>query len=233
MLGSAASAARRWPLWTFVTAALVVLATLAAVTWYVALPHYRPPLRPGEDYGIDVSRHQGAIEWSEVRSDDISFAYIKATEGGDLVDVRFSQNWRNAREAGLQRGAYHFFTLCRPGAEQARNFLSTAPPEPHALPPAVDLELGGNCSDRPAPRDLLDQLQVFLRAVEQAWGQQVIIYTNDEFDERYPVRALGRKLWEPQHYRRPPGSRWTLWQVTNRAAVDGINGLVDLDIRRP
>lgn len=119
------------------------------------------------------------------------------------------------------------------GADQAASFLKVARPDSGALAPAVDLELGGNCSDRPAAADVLEELDVFLSEVERAWGAQVVIYTNDEFDDRYPVRDLRRKLWEPRHYRRPSGSQWVLWQVTHRAAVDGIRGGVDLDVRRP
>src|SRR5262245_15828853 len=59
--------------------------------------------------GVDVSWHQGAIDWRTLAADDVAFAYIKATEGGDHVDERFAFNWREAGAAGLYRGAYHFF----------------------------------------------------------------------------------------------------------------------------
>jgi lysozyme len=61
--------------------------------WYGWLPRYRPDLREGESYGVDVSSHQGTIDWDRVAADDIEFAYVKATEGGDLVDARFDRNW--------------------------------------------------------------------------------------------------------------------------------------------
>ena len=211
----------------------LVLALAAALGWYVVLPQYRPALQAGETYGIDVSNHQGAIDWPAVAADDIAFAYVKATEGGDFVDRRFAANWQGAADAGLRRGAYHFFTLCRPGADHAANFLATAPPDPTALAPAVDLELSGNCSDRPEQAAVIAELEVFLERVERAWGRPALVYTNDDFDELYPVRALGRDLWEATYYRRPEGDRWTVWQVTSLAAVDGIAGRVDLDLGSP
>ena len=58
---------------------------------------------------------------------------VKATDGGDHLDPMFRKNWRDASEAGLKRGAYHFFTLCRPGAVQAAHFIATAPREAGAL----------------------------------------------------------------------------------------------------
>src|SRR5688500_14354078 len=60
---------RRWVV--RVVAARVVLGSLAAAGWFWAVPEYRPSLRAGEDYGIDVSHHQGAIDWGRVAGDDI------------------------------------------------------------------------------------------------------------------------------------------------------------------
>jgi lysozyme len=80
------------------------------------MAYYRPALLPGERYGIDVSHHQGVIDWERVANDGISFAYMKATEGNEFVDERFADNWRGAANAGLDRGAYHYFPLCSPGA---------------------------------------------------------------------------------------------------------------------
>jgi len=56
-------------------------------------------------WGVDVSRHQGDIDWTAVeRAPQIGFAYLKATEGGDWVDPRFAANWQAARRAGLRVG---------------------------------------------------------------------------------------------------------------------------------
>jgi len=152
----------------------------------VWVPNWRPPLREGERYGIDVSAHQDVIDWRRVAKDGITFAYIKATEGGDFTDDRFDENWRGAREAGLDRGAYHYFTLCTPGADQARRFLDVAPPDGEALPPAVDLELAGNCRARPSPAEVTEQLVDFIRLVEEAWGRELVLYVGDDFRALVP-----------------------------------------------
>lgn len=90
--------------------------------------------------GIDVSHHQGDIDWQRVAADDVAFAIIKATEGGDHIDDAFATNLSEARAAGLVVGAYHFFTFCRPGADQAKNFLAVVPRGEPMLPPVVDIE---------------------------------------------------------------------------------------------
>ena len=151
---------RRWMIG--LVGIVVLLALLSLLTWFVWVPSWRPPLRDRETYGIDVSSHQGEIDWSTVASDNIRFAYIKATEGGDFVDRSFNANWRGAGKAGLNRAPYHFFTLCTPGAVQAEHFLAVAPPQPDALAPALDLELAGNCSRRPTRAEVEVELGSFM-----------------------------------------------------------------------
>src|SRR5215831_10697695 len=70
---------------------------------------WRPSERKYPYQGIDVSHHQGHIAWTKLPRQGVDFAYIKATEGSDHVDKRFSINWRAAHAAGVRRGAYHFF----------------------------------------------------------------------------------------------------------------------------
>jgi lysozyme len=218
-----------------VTVSAVVVAALAlgAVVWFGAVPHWRPALEDGERYGIDVSAHQDEIDWDAVAGDGIKFAYIKATEGQNWVDEWFEENWAGAHEAGLDRGAYHFFTLCAPGEAQAENFLAVAPPDDDALPPVIDLELTGNCSDRPPAEQVSAEVDAFVRLVEEAWGRDLLYYVRPDWDAAYPVRdGLERHLWDYRFFRRPTDDRWRVWQVNTFAHVDGIDGDVDLDIMR-
>ena len=221
--------------WPFVVAACsLLLIVLIALGWYVWFPSFRPGLRPGEQYGIDVSHHQGRIEWQRVARDGISFAYIKATEGGDFVDRRFLHNWTAAEQAGMARGAYHFFTLCTPGEVQARNFLRTVPPTPKSMAPAVDLELKGNCRARPDPAAVKQELARFLNLVESETRKTMVLYVGDDFEDRYPIRSsMGRPLWHRRVLRRPDVDGWIIWQVHGYARVDGIQGRVDLNVMRP
>ena len=200
--------------------------------WYLWVPQWRPELKAGERYGIDISAHQGLIDWARVAKDEITFAYIKATEGGDFVDARFEENWAAARSAEIDRGAYHFFTLCSPGGEQAENFLQVAPPTDEALPPAVDLELAGNCSNRPPLDDVEENLADFVAIVEDAWRSSMVLYIGDDWESAYPTRErLNRPLWVRRFLLRPE-SEWSIWQLHGHASVQGIAGGTDLDIGR-
>lgn len=221
---------KRWRVTAITVAGLVVA---AAITWEFVLPHYRPELLPGEAYGIDVSHHQGMIDWAQVAAEDISFAYIKATEGGDHGDPRFAENWAGAGGAGLERGAYHFFTLCTSGDAQARNFLSVVPADARALPPAVDLELAGNCSARPDAATVHREIAEFVRLVERASGRELLLYVGNDFEARYPTKEVfDRPLWQLRFLLRPDVEGWVVWQVTGFAHVEGIAGDVDLDVMR-
>ncbi|MGD9657375.1 MAG: GH25 family lysozyme, partial [Methylocystis sp.] len=77
--------------------------------------HKFPATRSAEFavHGIDVSKNQGNIDWEQVRDAGVSFAIIKATEGGDRTDSKFAYNWAAAKAAGVPRGAYHFVYWCR------------------------------------------------------------------------------------------------------------------------
>src|SRR5690606_15356161 len=70
-------------------------------------------------HGVDVSRWQGDIDWHTLRKQGANFVFIKATDGGDHLDPMFMKNWVGAHQAGLKRGAYHFFYWCRPASQQA------------------------------------------------------------------------------------------------------------------
>lgn len=204
-----------------------------AIAWFVWLPNWRPPLQDGEKYGIDVASHQGQIDWVAVADDNIDFAYIKATEGEDFTDSRFASNWDGSEDASLDRGAYHFFTLCTPGAAQAEHFLEIASPEPDALAPAVDLELAGNCAARPSPAEVAAELDKFIQAVEAEWDRPLVLYVGDDWERQYPVRMrLDRPLWHRRILRRPNVDGWIIWQIHGMAKINGIDGPVDLNVMR-
>ena len=113
-----------------------------------------------------------------------SFAFIKATEGGDHLDPKFLDNWYAAKRAGVARGAYHFIYWCRPANEQALWFMLNVPPDRDALPPVLDLEWNSHSKTCPArwPRKLaLEKIKIMLDAMEAHTGKRPIIYTDPKF----------------------------------------------------
>lgn len=223
--------ALRWGL------ALPVLAAIAlALLWSAWLrgwvrfnypSHARYPVQ-----GVDVSHHQGHIDWPALAGPHAQFAWVKATEGEDFRDEDFDRNFREAAQAGVVPGAYHYFTLCKPGAAQAANFIAAAgPARGQGLPPAVDLEYGGNCAYRPPAEEFARELRTFLVLVEQAWGCEPVLYVTKDF---YPDYVQGRfpthRLWMRDMVGAPAppdGRTWQVWQFAHRAHLPGVKGFID------
>ncbi len=185
-----------------------------------------------EVLGVDVSAHQGAIDWRALSGADIRFAYIKASEGASHRDARFAANWRDAARAGLKRGAYHFFTLCQPGAAQAHAFIATVPYTENALPAAVDLEHLGPCRRGPEIADAPHEIAVFLDLVEQRYGVRPLLYTTRAFHDRFLQGAFaGERFWIRSLHARPSFRRdsWVIWQRDDAARLPGVQGPVDLN----
>ncbi|HTV71104.1 MAG TPA: GH25 family lysozyme [Rhizobiaceae bacterium] len=180
--------------------------------------------------GIDVSNHQGVIDWRRVAADDVSFAIIKATEGGDWIDKSFARNIEAARAAGLAVGAYHFFTFCRPGADQAKNFISVVPRDGSLLPPVVDIEFWGNCPEQPSLATFAAELKAFLDPVEAAFGKPAIVYIIGEAIDLYGSAVPERHRWVRSLAAHPGHEDWIYWQYHNKGRVDGIEGDVDLNV---
>lgn len=192
-------------------------------------------------HGIDVSRWQPQIDWATARENGVSFAFIKATEGGDLVDPAFRDNWRGARAAGVPAGAYHFYYHCRPGAEQARWFIRHVPNVPGALPPVLDIEwtpFSPTCTTRPPAETVRAEAADFLRVVERHYGKAAIIYTTPDFWERNEMWKLpgNHEFWLRAVTAHPsdryPGHQWSFWQYTGTGVVPGIPGKTDINVFR-
>ncbi|MEQ9618957.1 MAG: GH25 family lysozyme [Deltaproteobacteria bacterium] len=184
--------------------------------------------------GIDISHHQSAIDWPLLDREELDFAFIKATEGGDHKDTKFEENWNKAHEIGLVRGAYHFFTFCKTGYEQAMNYIDTVPVEENTLPPVIDLEFGGNCSARPSKEEVLEEIAEFSNIMESRYGKRPLIYaTRQSYEEFLAGELPGQKIWIRDIYsspRLPDKREWSFWQYANRGRLIGIEGFVDLNV---
>jgi lysozyme len=195
--------------------------------------------------GIDVSSNQGQVDWPTVKRAGKAFAFARATVGGHQLDSQFTTNWQRMRDAGIIRGAYHFFWPSTPWQDQVDLFTKTVGTlHPGDLPPALDLEEAmskGDISKHDTWQDVgIDQrisvVQNWLDAVQQAVGLRPIIYTRQNFIE--PLLGAGitslvtSELWIA-HYKvvtpRTPSTwaSWTFWQYLDSGNVDGVHGNVD------
>lgn len=185
--------------------------------------------------GVDVSHYQDEIDWENVRNAHISaypvrFAFMKATEGQDLIDPNFADNFYKARQNDVIRGAYHFFKPNTDACRQAAFFIKQVHLEPGDLPPVLDVEDNGKLP----VAQFQKAVKTWLDMVEQHYGVTPIIYTGYKFKLRYLSDAdFDRYPYWIAHYyvsELKYKGEWLFWQYTDCGSVDGINGEVDCNI---
>lgn len=186
-------------------------------------------------HGIDVSRHQQNISWDAVKQMKVNnvavgFAFIKATEGTDLIDEQFKTNMRNALAAEIPRGAYHFFTGSKSGKLQAANFVENVYLKKGDLPPVLDVEQANGAS----LSDLQQRVADWLKLVEKRYKVKPIIYSNISFYNKFLAGKFDDyPLWVAHYLERnkPRIQRnWTFWQHNETGHVNGISANVDFNV---
>jgi lysozyme len=184
--------------------------------------------------GIDISHHQGEINWQSLMKSDLSFVFMKATEGDDFVDKKFKDNWKSADSLKIKKGAYHFYSLRFSGKAQALNYINIVPNEKDILPPVIDLEYGGNSQKRPLKKDFQKELKVFIELIEKHYSKKPIFYVTYEFYEDYIYPDFNDyQIWIRDIFSKPNSKKvdnWLFWQYSNRGKIEGINGFVDLNV---
>ena len=218
----------------------VVLSVCGGIFYYGVMNGWFLLNRPGAGTysvrGVDVSHYQGDIDWSVLSAQDISFAYIKATEGSRHRDPRFEENWEESAGTGLYTGAYHFFSFDSPAESQAQNFIQTVGKREGMLPPVVDFEFYGDKRSNPPPvSQAAEQLELMLEMLGEHYGVTPVIYAREETYEMYLEGGFeAYPLWIRNVVRRPKTDReWTFWQYANRGRLKGYSGqekFIDLNV---
>lgn len=225
---------------------VTILVSLSIITFYLKGKFFSPGFILYKEFGIympvnysihgiDVSHYQHDISWKDVKQmkvNDVAigFAFIKATEGIDNVDAQFRNNMANAKEAGMARGAYHFFIGSKSGKLQAAHFVETVYLKKGDLPPVLDVEQANGAS----VFDIQQRVGDWLKLVEKRYKVKPIIYSNIDF---YNTFLAGRfddyPLWIA-HYlekNKPRIQRnWIFWQHNESGHVNGIRSNVDFNV---
>lgn len=194
----------------------------------------RPPLEHPID-GLDVSYHSGRVDWTAARAAGHTFGLTLATAGVDFRDPLLSAHWEGMRQAGLVRGAYHYFVAGDDPADQARHFLSHVALEPGDLVPVVDIESLGDDPNG----DLPERLRVFVEEIEGTLGVRPIIYTGPSFWNAHGSADFGDyPLWIAEYGVDAPTIpsgwlSWHIWQWRGDAALPGVASIVDLNRVHP
>ena len=237
------------PDWMHWIITLLLIAVVSAGAYYFYLRPYLYRLRPCKGtkeygvclpsgflyYGIDISHHQGDIDWNAVAQSSalseqpIKFVIMKATEGSSFTDTSFAENMSQARSAGFVCGAYHFYDPWTSPEKQAEHFIATVHLEKGDFVPVVDVERTGRSSG-----DLQRELLIFLKTLETRYGVKPIIYASAKFRKRHLSNPAfdDYPFWVAHYYVVRPATdkRWHIWQFTDHANVGGIREYIDFNV---
>jgi lysozyme len=189
-----------------------------------------------ESFGIDVSHHQGEIDWDRLLNKEhydtiIHFVYCKATEGNSYVDTKWEYNRETLNEFGIPNGAYHFFTTKEAPKPQVDHFLTYWKQNKIDLPPVLDVETEGFSDE-----DLRKKMKIWLEEVENRTGIRPIIYTSHNFFEtKFKNFFPKHKFWIAAYSKKPTSiddNRILHWQFSENGVLPGIDEEVDLNVSK-
>jgi GH25 family lysozyme M1 (1,4-beta-N-acetylmuramidase) len=180
---------------------------------------------------IDVSHHQGKIDWANVPK-DLAFVVLKCSEGATFKDKRYQENLLAARAAGFDVRAYHY---AKPGNNAAEVEARFACETAAGAPVYLDLEESGNLSSA----SLTAWALKFMNTVQAIQGRLPVLYTGSAF-LRYKLNGGSLLSTYPLWLARYSGedddpgyigafSKWWAWQLSSKGKVPGIDGDVDIN----
>ncbi|MGV9313056.1 lysozyme [Streptomyces sp. NPDC003691] len=204
------------------------------------------PTRAAQTEGVDVSSHQGNVDWPALWSSGVRWAYVKATEGTYYKNPYFPQQYNGSYNTGMVRGAYHFATPdTASGAAQADYFVNNGggwSRDGRTLPGALDIEwnpYGSACYGKTTSQ-MVAWIRDFLARYKARTGRDPVIYTATSWWKQctgnYSGFGASTPLWIAR-YNTAPGelpAGWdfqTMWQYTSSGPIVGdhnkFNGAYD------
>ena len=219
---------------------VIIIAAFLAILMVILLARVRREITPLElsrdEYpvtGLDLSAHNGDIDFRRLTADSVDFVVLKATEGATFKAPKFQHNYQEARNAGIGAvGAYHFFKFNTDGKMQGINLLNSVQGKTLELPLVIDLEERTN--PRQMPNDsIIGNLQAMIDYLESN-GHAVMLYTNKDGYERFVRdRFTDYPLWICS-FTKPPlpddaDTEWSLWQYSHWGWVSATDTEVDLN----
>ena len=179
--------------------------------------------------GIDVSKYQGAINWSAVAADGYSFAFIKVGSAKSGLDPYFAANMVGANAAGLKTGVYlySYATTVEAAMAEAQFTLAAIAPFTVNMPVVFDLEDAVHKSMTP---EQLAALTVVFCTIIQSAGYYPMVYSS----KKWLTQRIGPvpfDVWAAQYADACEYPNPAFWQFTSSGTVNGIQGRVDLNFQ--
>ena len=188
--------------------------------------------------GVDVSHHNGKVNWEILKNEGISFTFIKSTEGITHKDKKYIENYQLAKLSDIKVGTYHFYTFGLDGAMQAQHFIRHASVKTSDLIPAIDVEhspVNKYSNDKKYIQKVIDELIKLEDELYSYYGVRPLIYTNKDCYKLYIKDDFPENLIWMSDLHKEPGKNdinWIFWQFSHTGNITGIKGDFDLNYYR-
>ena len=187
--------------------------------------------------GIDVSHHQGKINWDQVEQmvidgDSLQFVYLKVTEGTNFIDKQYKRNRKILNTKALKVGVYHFFSPNSDVVKQVSHFTNNF--QKTTLKPVLDVETIGALSKS----EIVKAVDLFLTETEKRIHVRPIIYTYESFyNDYFKGTKIENELFWIANYNAEckicDNENVLMWQFSDHATINGILEKVDLNNAKP
>ena len=180
--------------------------------------------------GIDISHHQGKIDWSMVaKNTSIQYVYIKATEGKTYTDPLYRKNHNGAKKHNMRVGAMHYLRGTSGAKEQFEHFKSIVPKGSIDLIPMLDVEN----LDKWTKVQAQDSILVWINLCKAYYGKAPIIYDTQRSYNTYCAPKFNKyHLYIGRYGKTPPQitgkGTYSIWQFSETGKIAGIVKPVDL-----
>ena len=193
----------------------------------------------GSKFGIDISRHNGSIDWNAVKSSGVDYVIIRcgyrgSSSGALITDQNFQSNIKGATAAGLKVGIYVFSQAVNEveAVKEASLAVSLAKGYKLTYPIFIDTESSGGRADKIDVATRTAVVNAFCQTVQSAGYQAGIYASKSWFETKLSMGSVGNyRIWLAQYAAAPTYSgRYDMWQYSSKGTISGINGKVDLNL---
>ena len=210
---------------TFVFCILVIFVNLGFLYYRGQLWFNEPRKRDYPVRGAVIDSSLGEVDWKNMSTQTISFAYIRATRGTSYVDEQYAASRKAVKKTRLLAGYYHEFDFHSDGKQQAENFIETVGDQQGNLRPMVRIARYGvyyiHMKDREKVRE---NLKAFLDRLEEEYGRRPVVMCDKKCYEEYIKEDFPKyTLWLMGHFKEPDeeDTHWALWEFNPRVRSSG------------
>ncbi len=192
----------------------------------------------GSTFGIDVSRHNGTIDWNAVKASGVDYVIIRCGYRGSatgvlIEDQTFRTNIKGATAAGLKVGVYVFSQAINEveAVKEASLAVSLVKGYNLTYPIFIDTESSGGRADKIDRATRTAVVNAFCQTVASAGYKPGIYASKTWFEDKLNMGAIGNyKIWLAQYSTAPTYSgRYDMWQYSSKGKISGISTKVDLN----